>query len=216
MLLLGHRGARCYAPENTIAAFDLALEHGCDGFEFDVRKTADGHAVVCHDPQCRRLNVASSRFEALLAVNPALNPLDRVLRDYATRAFLYIELKVPGLAETLVNLLHMHSPQKGYVVASFSVDTLREVHARAPEVPLGLIADTKRDLAHWTELPLGFVMPQDRLVSSDLLEELHDAGKRVFVWTVNTENRMRALADLGVDGIVSDDTALLGRVFRRK
>ena len=66
-LLLGHRGARASAgiPENTLASFDLALQHGCDGFEFDVRLTACGTAVVCHDAKVGGITVA--RAQARLA-----------------------------------------------------------------------------------------------------------------------------------------------------
>ena len=63
-LLLGHRGARVSTgtPENTFASFDLALEHDCDGFEFDVRLAACGTAVVCHDPKVGKLAIASITF----------------------------------------------------------------------------------------------------------------------------------------------------------
>ncbi|MGC1220522.1 MAG: glycerophosphodiester phosphodiesterase, partial [Candidatus Sulfotelmatobacter sp.] len=66
-LLLGHRGARAEKsiPENTLASFDLTLAQGCDGFEFDVRLTADGHAVVCHDATAHGLKIAESPAEAL-------------------------------------------------------------------------------------------------------------------------------------------------------
>ncbi len=60
-LLLGHRGARRAAPENTLEAFDLALAHGCDGFEFDVRMTRDGRCVICHDPRLRGREIAHAR-----------------------------------------------------------------------------------------------------------------------------------------------------------
>ena len=62
-LLLGHRGSRVSAgiPENTFASFDLALKHGCDGFEFDVRLTACGTAVVCHDPKVGGITVARAK-----------------------------------------------------------------------------------------------------------------------------------------------------------
>ncbi len=65
LLLLGHRGARKYAPENTFAAFDLALTHGADGFEFDVRRTRDGANVIGHDPRLNRLIVRKSSTELM-------------------------------------------------------------------------------------------------------------------------------------------------------
>jgi glycerophosphoryl diester phosphodiesterase len=87
-LLLGHRGARAdkSIPENTLASFDLALAQGCDGFEFDVRLTSDGQAVICHDATSGRLKIAESPAQSL-----NLPGLREVLTRYQN-AFLDIEL----------------------------------------------------------------------------------------------------------------------------
>src|SRR5438105_6134792 len=108
MLLLGHRGARRHAPENTLAAFDLALAHGCAGFEFDVRSSADARAVICHDGDHCGVKIATSRYDALLAAGPALALLDNVLARYAARAYLDIELKAAGAEPATVALLRDH------------------------------------------------------------------------------------------------------------
>src|SRR5246127_5890377 len=94
-LLLGHRGARAQKsiPENTLASFDQALADGCDGFEFDVRLTLDGKAVVCHEPEVGGIQIAQASVEQLTA----LPQLQQVLARYQERAFLDIELKVSGL-----------------------------------------------------------------------------------------------------------------------
>src|SRR5277367_2023526 len=94
-LLLGHRGARASTSvrENTRASFDLAMEHGCDGFEFDVRLTACGRGLVCHDPKMDGVTVSEATADQLLH----LAVLEDVLERYGQRAFLDIELKVPGL-----------------------------------------------------------------------------------------------------------------------
>ena len=94
MLLLGHRGARRYAPENTIAAFELALEHGCDGFEFDVRLTADRRLIICHDSYLAGREIETSRYDQFA---PAARFLPEVLQKFTARAFLDIELKVLGM-----------------------------------------------------------------------------------------------------------------------
>src|ERR1700675_4045544 len=87
-LLLGHRGARAdkSIPESTLASFDLALAQGCDGFEFDVRLTADRQAAVCHDPTIRGLKIAESSAQEL-----ALPLLREVLNRYQSTAFLDVE-----------------------------------------------------------------------------------------------------------------------------
>src|ERR1700690_1587014 len=115
-LLLGHRGARAshHIPENTLESFELCLQHGGDGFEFDVRCSADGFAVISHDPVTIGQEVA--RTTALQLDLPAL---EDVLRHFAQRAFLDIELKVPGLESRLLSALRAHPPLKGYVVSSF-------------------------------------------------------------------------------------------------
>lgn len=211
-LLLGHRGARYYAPENTVAAFDLALQHGCDGFEFDVRRTADAQAVICHDPKLAGRTIAKSRYADLAARGPA-PCLPDVLRAFAARAFLDIELKVAGLEDATVELLRMHPPARGFFVSSFLPGVVDHLHGIGANLPLGLICNTQRQLAGWTSVPVSALFLERGLVTSSLIDALHDAGKQVFVWTVNREREMRQFAELGVDGIISDDTQLLARTL---
>jgi glycerophosphoryl diester phosphodiesterase len=212
-LLLGHRGARRAAPENTLAAFELALAHGCDGFEFDVRATADGVLVVCHDPEVANLAVDRGSFVQLTARCPDLPDLNEVLARFASRAYLYIELKVAGLEDAVLAALSRHQPQHGYVVASFLPEAITSVHERDRSIPLGLISSRSDHLSLWRSLPIAILMPQYPLVSPALLKEVHEAGKQVFVWTVNEAEQMRALAAAGIDGILSDDTELLGNAL---
>lgn len=207
-LLLGHRGARYYAPENTIAAFDLALQHGCDGFEFDVRCTADAQAVICHDPKLAGRTIAQSRRTDFPA--PCLAD---VLRDFAPRAFLDIELKVAGLEETTAELLRAYPPARGFFVSSFLPEVIERLHRIDEHLPLGLICDSPRQLAGWTSVPGSALFLQRGLVTASLIDALHQAGKQVFVWSVNREREMRQFAELGVEGIVSDDTKLLARTL---
>src|SRR5882757_7103064 len=137
-LLLGHRGARAsrHIPENTVASFELCLQHGCDGFEFDVRQSADGHAVVCHDPFVRGMEIAKTPAALL-----DLPTLDQVLQLFAARAFLDIELKVKGLEQETLRLLQEHSPSKGFVVSSFLPQVLVTLHGLDATTPLGFICD---------------------------------------------------------------------------
>ena len=210
-LLLGHRGTRSVPSiaENTFAAFDRALADGCDGFEFDVRLTGDGRAVVYHDPKFQHVNIAGAAQTELTD----LPTLPAVIEQYASRAFLDIELKVPGLESCLAPLLEQHPPTRGYVVSSFLPQVLQTLHALDPGIPLGLIADRDDRLSLWRELPVEFVIPHYSLVGKQLIESVHNAGKRLFVWTVNAESAMLQLANWGVDAVISDDTRQLVRVF---
>ena len=210
-LLLGHRGARRYAPENTLPAFDLALEHGCDGFEFDVRLTSDGRAVICHDPTLGSIEVACHTYTEIYprAGNPPC--LEHVLARFASRAFLDIELKVAGLEHTVFTCLQESPPKRGYVASSFSADVVKALAERG--LVTGFICDKRRELARWTGLPGEYVIPHYKLIDRSLIEEIHVGGRKVFTWTVNDERQMRRLAEWGVDGIISDDTALLVRTL---
>lgn len=211
LLLLGHRGARATKsiPENTLASFDRALADGCDGFEFDVRLTADGMPVVCHDPRTRGLSIARSTAQQL-AGPPHLRD---VLERYADRAFLDIELKVAGLEKIVLQLLKRHSLRRGGVVSSFLPHALEAIHAQDATIPLGLICETKAQLARWRKLPVGFIIPHRKLLSQDFVGEFKDAGRKLLVWTVNTPSEMKTFAAWGVDGIISDNPKRLAQTF---
>ena len=206
-LLLGHRGARAIRsiPENTLASFDRALADGCDGFEFDVRLTADGQAVVCHDPKVRGVEVALTPAEQLAE----LPRLSEVLERYQHTAFLDIELKVPGLEKITAELLRACLPRRGFLVSSFLPKVLSSLHREDSSAPLGLICETKSQLRHWRKLPVEYVIPHHRLVSEDLIRNLREAGKKTLAWTVNDPQDMRRFTRLGVEGIISDHTKLL-------
>ena len=210
-VLLGHRGARSSASvtQNTVASFDAAIEHGCDGFEFDVRLTGCGRALICHDSAVRGITVAKAKSHQL----GDLPVLQDILARYANSAFLDIELKVPGLDSQLLVALQEYPPQRGYVVSSFLPEVLTELRLRSGDIALGLICEQRKQLERWRELPVEYVIPHFSLVTHDLVKELQDAGKMLIAWTVNDQTSMLRLAEWGVNGIISDDTELLVRAF---
>lgn len=207
-LLLGHRGARAVRqiPENTLASFELCLKHGCDGFEFDVRLSADGQPVICHDATTGGIEIAKTVAKSL-----PLPTLESVLEQFAHRAFLDIELKVAGLESQTLAELRQHPPQQGYVVSSFLPDVLTAVHDLDPEIPLGFLCETQDQLRRWRKMPAEWVIPRSDLADGDLVEPVQEAGKRIMVWTVNRADRMRQFAEWGIDAIISDETELLVR-----
>jgi glycerophosphoryl diester phosphodiesterase len=205
-LLLGHRGARAshHIPENTLASYDLCLQHGCDGFEFDVRLSADGQAVICHDATTGRMKIEKTASNLL-----ELPALEEVLRQFAHRAFLDIELKVAGLEQQIASILQKYVPQKEFVVSSFIPDVLTAIHNLDPAIPLGYLCETRGRLRGWNESPAKWIIPRCDLASRELIGTIHEAGKKSMLWTVNLEERMREFAEWGVDAIISDETELL-------
>jgi glycerophosphoryl diester phosphodiesterase len=207
MLLLGHRGARAtrVIPENTLASFDLALAHGCDGFEFDVRRSAAGRALICHDPKVGEIEIAHAGPGELTH----LPDLDQVLARYHASAFLDIELKVAGLEAAVLQSVRSHPPQRGYVVSSFLPEVLLALRKLDDSLALGLLCETQSQLAAWPRLPVQYVLPHYTLMDVDLCGVLQKEQRRVFTWTVNRRDSMLQFQEMGVDGIISDDTQTL-------
>jgi len=203
-----------------MAAFDLALEQGADGFEFDVRRTSNRQAVICHDPKFNRLTVSRHTLKQLTAscASPNLvQPcLEDVLSRYGRAAFLNIEVKVRGMERAVVRALQHDPPERGYLVSSFLPGVVRELHSLGPKLVLGILCQSSWQLRRWSRLPGSHVVPHYRLLSRKLVDEIHDAGKQVVTWTVNERKQMLRAAELGVDGIISDDTRLLCELFSKQ
>lgn len=211
-LLLGHRGARASReiPENTLASFELCLEHGCDGFEFDVRQSSDGEAVVCHDPAFRAMEIAETS-----GVGLKLPTLREVLHEFSGRAFLDIELKVEGMERQTIALLREYAPLKGYVVSSFLPHVLNAIHGLDATIALGFIFDEPEQLARWRELPVEWVIPKLHLAGRTLVEEIHAAARKAMVWTVNTHDQLLEVSEWGADAVISDETEAAAKTFGR-
>ena len=219
ILLLGHRGARRYAPENTLAAFDLALEQGADGFEFDLRCTRSRHILICHDAKLNRLSVRRATLKQLqstCATAEEFPPcLEDVLQRYSSTAFLNLEVKVRGIERLVYRSFRRFRPQHGYLISSFLPSVLREFYRIDPTLVLGTLSQTRWQLRRWDRLPAAYVLPKYRLLSRNLVEEIHAAKKLVVTWTVNKPKQMLRAVDFGVDGIISDDTKLLWETVAR-
>lgn len=218
MLLVGHRGCRGTFTENTFAAFDHAMESGCDGFEFDVRRTADGVPVVWHDARLRgkfvsRLEYGSLRDLCLTEKRRrpaiALCELEAVLARYAPTAWLDIELKVRGVEAQVAALVRRYPPARGFVISSFRRRVLLELHRIDPSLPLGFIFDRMPRARVWRALPVEYMKPKARLVTEARVRQFHAEGKKVLTWTVNQASAMRRLAEAGVDGMIGDEPGML-------
>jgi glycerophosphoryl diester phosphodiesterase len=211
-LLLAHRGAHSASSiqENTIAAFDRALAEGCDGFEFDVRLTGCGCAIVCHDAKVDGIAVSKAVRNQL----PRLPRIQEVLARYGSRGFLDIELKTAGLETKLLSTLRDKPPERDYVVSSFLPEVVLELKARSEVVPVGIICAKASQLMGWRKLPVEYVIVHKSLVTRRLVYLIHGAGRKIFAWTVNDKRSMLQLAGWGVDAIISDKSELLLRTLR--
>ena len=189
-LVIAHRGACWNAPENTLEAFELAIEEGADYVEFDVRDR-NGELVVCHDPD-----------------PPAgVATLEEALGLLCGRVGLAVELKEPNLAERTLQALRKHDVDDGELIfLSFLADTLDAVLRLQPGVRTGLHLgprpDPSRGMRFWG---VGFGEP----AQPEPIRRAQSLELATLVFTVNDPARMRELAELGVTGIFSDRPGLL-------
>jgi glycerophosphoryl diester phosphodiesterase len=225
LLLLGHRGARKYLPENTFEAFELALAHGCDGFEFDVRSTADRRLLIWHDVTVKRMLIARAAYKDLCeqaqkgwrrkksSAAPKIPCLEEVIAAFHERAYLNLEIKVPGVEREVAALISATLPRRGYLVSSFQPDIVLNLRAANPDLAVGWIVHDRRLLANWRQIESNALVAHHSLVSRGLVDAVHESGRKVFVWTVNRVKMMQEFADWGVDAIISDDTRLLASIL---
>jgi glycerophosphoryl diester phosphodiesterase len=103
--------------------------------------------------------------------------------------------------------------RRGFVVSSFLPEVLRVLYNLDLGIPLGLICETRAQLKQWRSLPVTHVIARHSLAQQPLVREIHEAKKKVFVWTVNSKVQAKKFVGWGVDGIISDDTRTLGREF---
>jgi glycerophosphoryl diester phosphodiesterase len=226
--LIGHRGVRGSLPENSLAAFEAALEAGLDGVELDVQRSADGVLVVYHDFEMPSgAAVSSLKLETLQTLDPNIPSLKSVL-ELAARypgTLLNLEIKARGvrthgLERELAQLVRATNLADRVIVSSFRPLSLLKLRLAAPELRVGLLFAP--DLPWWLRsglsaglLHVDALHPHESQVDERLIARARRRGLLVNTWTVNDAARVRELLALGVDGIIADDPkALLEAVGR--
>jgi glycerophosphoryl diester phosphodiesterase len=205
--------------ENTLPSFAAALAAGAQGIELDVHATADGVAVVHHDPVTSTgVEITGTRWSDL---NPdggaasgasGIPSLASVCDLVARRAELFVEIKGEGIEEAVTAVLHGRPGT--FAIHSFDHAAIgRLARARAP-YRLGLlledpVADAVQLLAEYGARD---AWPHKSLIDQPLVERVQRSGGRVIAWTVNSVSDARRLAAYGVDGICTDDVTLLDGV----
>jgi glycerophosphoryl diester phosphodiesterase len=238
--IFAHRGASAHAPENTLAAFELALAQGAEGIELDAKLSADGYVVVMHDATVDRTTEGHGRVQDksladLRSLGAGLffaeryraekvPTLEEVFEALGKRMFINVELtnySTPGdhLVESVCMLVKKFGLQKRVLFSSFFASNLSKARGLLPEVPCGLLAFNGLPGA-WAR-SFGFAFGGYQALHSNLkdvtpqqVQRVHRLERRVHVWTVNAAVDMRRLFDWGVDAIFTDDPQLAVQVRR--
>ncbi|MEZ0396933.1 MAG: glycerophosphodiester phosphodiesterase family protein [Anaerolineales bacterium] len=232
--VIAHRGASAHAPENTLAAFELALQQGADALEFDVKLTGDGRVVILHDQTVDRTtdgrgDLRTFSLAALRELDAGVRfserfrgervpTLEEVFEAFGRRVLMNIELTnyaapFDALVPSVVTLVRRFGLEKRVLFSSFFPHNLRRAKRLLPEVPCGLLTWAGW-MGGWGRT-IGFrsrlyqaVHPNLRDVDAGLVRRFQAAGRRVHVWTVNAEADFRRMFAAGVDGVFTDDPPL--------
>lgn len=227
--LVAHRGASRERPENTLAAFAVALDHRAAGIELDVHATEDGVVVVHHDPvphgvypdgRYERRPIAQLRYvelSTLRRTGEAIPMLRDVLALVGDRATVYVEIKGAGIERAVVDVVRASGAR--CAIHSFDHATIGRVRALAPEIPRGLLfdaGDAATMLRGMEAYDARDLWPQAALIDAAMVVAAHRAGKRVIAWTVDDRQLASYLAAIGVDALCTDDVPLIGRSLQRE
>ena len=230
ILVHGHRGARAQRPENSLPAFEYAIDVGVDAIELDVAVTRDNALVISHDPTLGPPPQAVIRELTLAQVKQwrcggvPIPTLDEVCTLAATsRVDLNIELKsfpekpeyTPppmDFARLVLERVREHKLEARSIVQSFDFRTLRAMRDLAPEIRRSaLTATDPRDFVTIAreDGDTQMVSPHYHLVTPEKVAQAHAAGLQVMAWTVNTPENWARMVAAQVDAIITDDPAAL-------
>ena len=212
-IVIAHRGASAGEVENSLAAFRRALLEGADGIELDIHATNDGEFVVRHDEVLAGSPIAALGIRDIrmhvLENGEIIPTLSDALAVIGSAAIAFIEVK--GLApeydrrllETLAGCnsrCHLHS---------FDHRIVRRLQVGRPRAQLGVLSTSYpvHPVTQMQDAGAGELWQEASMIDRDLVVGVHEAGGKVYAWTVDDPARMAALAALGVDGVCTNKPA---------
>ncbi|MBY0099603.1 glycerophosphodiester phosphodiesterase [Mesobacillus maritimus] len=229
---VAHRGATAYAPENTIAAFDLAVQMKADYIEIDVQRSKDGELVVIHDTTVNRTTdgtgkVGDLTFEQLRNLDAGswkgkeftgelIPTFEEILDRYRGKVGILIELKAPelypGVEEQVAESIKKRNLDKPknekIIIQSFNFESMKKMNKLLPTVPIGVLTS---NTAHTTPEALqefstyaDWFNPSYGIVTKELVNQVHANGMQIGSWTVRSQEAADFLFEMGVDAIISD------------
>ena len=241
VLIIAHRGAMGEAPENTLAAFELAVKQGCDAIELDVQLSADQEIVVCHDHTIDRTTNGTGAIATMTAeemrrydagswfdpkfAGERIPLLREVFERVPKHIQINVELKmIPAyesvLQQKLVELLHAYDRVGTVFVSSFDHPALVELKRIEPSVRVGLLYNHRmhhpEKYARMFESEVYSLHPNYHYFREEDIRNAHAAGLQVYPWTMNDAEKMKKYVQLGVDGIITNYPAVLKQVLQER
>ena len=232
-LVIAHRAGALHAPENTLAALEIAIDQGADYAEIDVQRSRDGVVVVVHDQDLMKLalnplRIRDNDYGDLAQVDIGRKFHDQFagehlasLSDFLQRASgrikLMIELKYyrfdAKLAEETVRVVREAGMAHEVSLMSLEMSSVRQLQGLAEDMPVGYLSGVS--LGRLTGLDVDFFAVSTKEAKRALLRRAGRKELPVYVWTVNDVDTMLDMLELGVDGLITDDPALAVEVITK-
>jgi glycerophosphoryl diester phosphodiesterase len=219
-LIIGHRGAMGYETENTLASVEKAIELGVDMVEIDVFQISSGEIVVFHDERVDRLSNSAGNIKEynifdlkklILDGGHQIPMLQDVLKQINGRVALNIELKDTRIADNIHQIITGYSAkpewsESQFIVSSFDWEELRKYREYSPEGRIAVLTegDPLEAMEVARELNAEAINPHYSQVNAENVAKLHEAGFKVYTYTVNDPAEFQRLKAAGVDGVFSD------------
>jgi glycerophosphoryl diester phosphodiesterase len=214
--IIGHRGAKGLAPENSLAGFAKALEHHVDEIEFDVRVTKDGIPILAHDPvvhtsASEELTISKHSYADLAAKQPNLCTLDQVMDFVDGRAILDIEVKPNERTKPVAAVISARLASGQYTsaqlrIASFDFKVLKRLHQALPDITM--IVNERwsgvRATARAKKLGTKRITMQQLWLWRGFITMMSKSGWQLSAYTLNDTAKARRWASYGLYAVVTD------------
>ena len=220
MLKIAHRGAKGYEPENTLQAFQKALDLNADGIELDVHLSADGQIIVIHDETIDKMTNGKGFVNTLslpelksflIAEKHEIPTLKEVFDLVNKKCLINIELKNFDTFSKVVDLIEEYVSEKNwkyehFIVSSFDWNALQHLHDLNQNIPIGVLTETDLNLAlaFAETIKAKAIHPYYHLLNEENTQEIQEKGFLVLPWTVNIDEDIQKIKSLKVNGIITD------------
>jgi glycerophosphoryl diester phosphodiesterase len=215
MIIIGHRGARDLAPENTLASIQKALDYRVDAIELDVRVTKDGVCILHHDPFIikdleHEYWISQHTYAQLKKSNAELATLDEAIKLIKRRALVMVEIKPAIPIEPVVKVLKTFLAQgwqpKDFMIGSFDFNVLKDISTKLPQLELWVNESWSAIRASWRARKLGtkHIFLLQTFLWSGVIHGLSTQGYKVYAYPLNDPAKAKKWSKYGLAGVVTD------------
>lgn len=223
-LVIAHRGASAYQPENTLAAFALAIAQGAQMIELDLHCSSDNQVVVIHDETLDHTTNLKGRVDQLTLAEikkadagkgERVPTLEETLDLTIGKLRLYLEIKDAKAAAETLRIIRARRCQNEVMLASFDIELMRRLGEEVRDIELGVILgnETLNPIVRWREafpwialrgINYQVLCMQVELCYGYLARQTKASGKKLYVWTADEDSQFAKMIERGVDGIVTN------------